>query len=215
MKGELKKVGQYWVPAAEEIQCEALMAGGWQLDHLEVGLSHVKSFGVAIDGGAHIGSWTLAMAKRFDQVIAFEPDPNNFYALQKNTGAIRNVVRREEALGEEFGTSGMADDEKYPGKGNTGGRYLTEEKGRVSIIPLDSLKLQRLDFLKLDIEGYEVFALRGAGVTIQRCKPVVMIEDKPRMARRYNLEPHTAQELLASFGMKRLEKVGSDYVWGR
>ena len=46
----------------------------------------------------------------------------------------------------------------------------------IKLTTIDSLELERLDFIKLDIEGYELFALKGAEETIKRCKPLIAFE---------------------------------------
>lgn len=208
----MKKFGSFWVPDAEYLQMEALSAGGWQLDHLEAALAHVTDWSCAVDGGAHVGSWTIEMAKRFGKVIAFEPAPDTHEALEANTLWLKNVVRNGSALGETFGTTGMAEDEKYSGT-NTGGRYVKGD-GKIPVIPLDSLDLPSLGFLKLDVEGYEVFALRGATETLLRCRPIVLIEVKPRMAPRFGIGPSDAPDFLTGLGMIEVGRVGSDYIYG-
>lgn len=208
----MKKVGDYWVPDHETLQVDALAKGGWQLDHLETALEHVTDWSCAVDGGAHIGSWSLAMAKQFERVIAFEPAPDTYQALEANTLSVRNIIRNGFALGADFGTTGMAEDQRYSG-GNTGGRYVTGE-GNIQVAPLDSLGLETLGFLKLDIEGYEVFALRGALDTLLRCRPVVLIEVKPRMAHRFGITPHAAPEFLFEIGMVEVARAGSDWIYG-
>ena len=216
----MKLAGQYWVPDHEELQLSQLEAGGWQLDHLAAALAHVTNWTRAIDGGAHVGSWTLAMAERFGVVIAFEPAPDTYACLdrnvcywrEKNPNHPAKISLRREAIGAEIGHAGMADDTKYHG-GNTGGRYLTSGHD-VLIRPIDQLMLPELGFLKLDVEGYELFALQGAQRTITRCRPVVMIEDKPRMAHRYGYAPHAAGAFLEGLGMVLVGGVGADKVYG-
>lgn len=212
----MKRAGSFYVPDAEEVQIEALAAGGWQLDHLEAGLKHVQRWGVAVDGGAHVGSWTATMLKRFKTVHAFEPDPTNFQCLQANMKGCDNVIRHNVGLGDRPMYAEMEDDERWRERGNTGGRYIVGKTrgGTIPVVTLDSLNLDGLDFLKLDIEGFELFALTGAEKTIMKYRPVVMIEDKPRMATRFGLTKHAAQDYLSAKGMRFLEKVGSDYVWG-
>lgn len=48
------------------------------------------------------------------------------------------------------------------------------------MISLDSLDIMCLDFIKFDIEGYELRAIEGASETLLRCKPVVYVEDNGR-----------------------------------
>lgn len=220
----MKRVGHWWVPTQETQQVSALEVGMWQPDHLAECLSHVRGWTRAIDGGAHVGTWTLgqgAMAEKFETVIMFEPAPDTFACLERNVGEWRErnpnsktkLSLRNEALGNGFGLAGLAEDTKYYG-GNTGGRYIAAGHS-VKLRPLDSLNLQVVDFVKLDVEGYELFALQGAEATIRRCKPVVMIEDKHRMAHRYGYAPGAAADFLVQrLGMAHVGGIGSDKVFG-
>lgn len=210
----MKRAGTFLVPDQEEVQVEALAAGGWQLDRLDRALEFVTDWSLAVDGGAHVGSWTRAMAKRFDEVHAFEPAPDTFMCLQGNLAGLLNVRLHNLALGAEEGTAGLADDGRYA-LGNTGGRHLCG-KGSIQIVPLDAMDLPSLGFLKLDVEGYELFALRGARGLLERHKPVVLIEDKIRMAHRYGLKPHAAAGFLESLGAREVATLGSDrvFAWG-
>lgn len=218
----MKRAGRFWVPSVETQQVEALKAGGWQLDHLAMAMSHVPAErrGTAVDGGAHVGSWTLEMTRRFDTVWAFEPHPETFECLEANAAEWREenpgravvICLHKCALGAESGRMGMADDTKYAG-GNTGGRHL-KGTGTIAVRPLDVYRLNDLDFFKLDVEGFEFFALKGAEETIKRCRPVVMIEDKHRMAHRYALEPGAAGRFLLNLGMVEVGAVGADRTFG-
>lgn len=214
----MKRVGNYYVPDHETLQLDALSKGAWQIDHLEAALRHVTDWSCAVDGGAHVGSWTLHMAKRFAQVIAFEPAPDTHEALAANIAEYRArepeagmIIHHKLALGGHRHTTGMADDQRYSG-GNTGGRYL-KGPGDIEVVTLDSFNRESLGFLKLDVEGYEVFALEGAVETLTRCKPVVLIEVKPRMAHRFGISPLAAVEFLIKIGMHKVEQVGSDWVF--
>lgn len=219
----MKRAGKYWVPDEEQIQLEALAKGGWQLDHLKKGLRMVKKRRVAVDGGAHIGSWTLAMAETFQCVIAFEPSKPTFACLEANVREWRethengkcHIVLQRFALGETAGIMGMGEDSKYSDGGNTGGRYLIENpSGDVNVRRLDSFELERCDFLKLDIEGFELFALRGARETLLKFRPLIMIEAKIRIAHRYQLQANDAGDYLESLGAFCRGSIGSDYFYG-
>lgn len=216
----MKQIGRYWVPDSESIQLEALAGGGWQLDHLREALFHVKRWHVAVDGGAHVGSWTLEMARFFETVLAFEPCEESYDCLKRNTATAFNVQAIRCALGKEEGKMRMGEDSKYSNSGNTGGRYLMpKEMAGVSdfsarVKPLDLFNLRRLDFLKLDVEGFEYFALLGAKETLKRCRPVVLLEVKHRMAARYGLQANAAGNLLEMMGMVHLGHTGSDHWWG-
>ncbi len=218
----MKRAGKYWVPDHETQQLVALNAGGWQLDHLHAALAHVPGRTLAIDVGAHVGSWTFAMAEAgFKSVESFEPAPDTFECLKENAKEWRAdhplqhfgyVGLTNCALGEETCKMGMREDQRYAG-GNTGGRYLKGD-GEVWVRPLDSWGIDALDFLKMDVEGFEPFVLRGARATILRCRPVVLIEEKHRMAHRYNLDPGAARQFLTDLGMTEIGSCGSDYFFG-
>lgn len=217
----MKRAGKFWVPVHETQQIDQLEAGGWQLDHLHAALAHVSGRTLAVDGGAHVGSWTFAMAEAgFKAVEAFEPAPDTFECLKENAKEWRQehmnvsclVGLTRCALGAEPGKMGLKEDGKYAG-GNTGGRYLHGD-GDVMVRPLDVYNLDVLDFLKLDVEGFELFALRGARTTLLRCKPVVLIEDKHRMAHRYNQQPGAAGAFLMDLGMIEIGSVGADRFFG-
>ena len=86
----------------------------------------------------------------------------------------------------------------------------------VPVLRLDQFSLMALDFLKLDCEGYELFALQGAEETLKRCKPVVIVEQKPGRAQCHGLPERAAVEYLEGLGAKlRLEMAG-DFIlsWG-
>lgn len=218
----MKQAGRYWVPDEEEVQLDALAAGGWQLDHLEKALSFVKRRRIAVDGGAHIGSWTMRLAEEFEQVWAFEPSPPTHECLIKNLSEWARehpdrdvfLACHKVALGNGESLMAMGEDGKYSNGGNTGGRYLIKQKGgTIPVRTLDSYGLPGLDFLKLDVEGFELFALRGARRTILEHRPVIMIEVKHRMAARYDLSASAAGRLLIKLGMEKAAIVGSDEVW--
>lgn len=222
----MKKVGNFWVPDAETHQIAELEAGGWQLDHLDEAIKHVRDCGVgawAVDGGAHVGSWTLHMAERgFSMVKAFEPSPDTFECLYENAKEwrIANMHRQVSldlnkcALGAEPGKVSLKDDGRYAG-GNTGGRHIDLKKdGDINVRALDVYGLPALDFLKLDLEGFELFALRGARETLIRTRPVVMLEVKHRMAHRYGYQPGAPSQFLFDLGMIELGHLGSDFIYG-
>ena len=80
------------------------------------------------------------------------------------------------------------------------------------MVTLDSFDLQDVDFIKLDCEGYELFALRGAEETLKRCRPCVIVEQKPNRAQRFGLPQTGAVDYLQSLGAKLRAKMAGDYI---
>lgn len=184
---------------------------GFELDHLEVALEHCHRFRVAVDGGAHIGTWTCAMATRFNRVHAFEPAPDSFRCLLANTKRFGNLTLAHAALGDKNQLCTVLDDPTRVG--NTGSRMVSPGGAEsVWMYALDHFQFEELDFLKLDVEGYELFALQGAEQTIWRCKPVIMIECKRFVPPRHG-GPEAAIQYLSGLGYHEVGGVRNDRVF--
>lgn len=185
---------------------------GFEIDHLETALQYVRHWRCAVDGGAHIGTWTAFLAERFAQVVAYEPAEDTWACLHQNMRRFRNVVAVQCALGEAPAVCDLVDDPRR--EGNTGARFLRKnEEGSVEVRTLDSENYQELDFLKLDVEGYEAFALLGARNTLQRLHPVVLIEEKKGMSERFDLVTGAAGELLKRWGAREVARIRNDVVF--
>jgi len=145
-----------------------------RLDHdqnaLPLILEHIKEGDVVIDAGAFIGDHTIAYAKAVGingSVIAFEPNPVAFKCLVHNCPS---VYAFNYGLNSHAGCSFLKIDK------NVGASSLGESGEPVKLMCLDELNLDRLDFIKMDIEGYEVKALKGGINLIARFRPKMWIE---------------------------------------
>lgn len=186
---------------------------GFELDHLEYALQFCKKFRLAIDGGAHVGTWTVALAKRFNRVIAFEPAPDTYDCLVENTAGYSNVETVWAALGAENTFCNVNED---PTRfGNTGARTVEVAPlgGEVQMVTLDSqLMVSDLDFLKLDLEGFESEAIRGAEQLLSFQRPVVLMECKSFSPPRFG-GPERAVRLLVDLGYTEVGGVRNDKVF--
>ena len=166
---------------------------------------------VALDIGANVGLWSRDLVKSFGRVIAFEPVALFRECLEQNvTGA--NFEVRPIALGDQdtMGTMIITED-------NSGHSHLdpnTMGAGDVQVVRLDNLNLHDINYIKIDCEGYEYRILQGAEQTIQRCRPVVVIEQKPHDAYSKQYGQFAAVDLLKSWGMIRLDQVRDDWIMG-
>ena len=198
------------LPKADTYFASLMTEAGFQVDHLIAALRHVTGWRTAVDGGAHVGTWTAAMAARFAEVIAFEPAADTFGCLEKNMRGLVNVELHRAALGERYCYGALCDDPTRPG--NTGARFIRANGvGNVIVRPLDDLGLDALDFLKLDVEGGELAALAGARDTILRCRPVIIMEVKRLGSGRP--DPELAVEDLTSLGYEEVERKGNDRIY--
>jgi FkbM family methyltransferase len=143
---------------------------------------------VVIDGGAHIGVLSVLLASlcRSGRVYAFEPGPGSRAHLVDNVAAnhLDNVVVEDAALYDADGEIVFAFDETYPA-----GSHVDAHGRSVRSVRLDSWAnargIERLDLLKLDVEGSELAVLDGAQETIRRFRPVAIIECNPVALRRF------------------------------
>lgn len=188
------------------IEGPAPKKNGFQREHLHEAFKFVKKFDVAIDVGAHVGFWTWDMAHRFKQVFAFEAAPDTYDCLVKNVADCKNVTTGQVAIGVAHGRAILNEDPSRP-PGNTGSRWITpiDENQKmklglasaegVPMIPLDSLTWDACDFLKIDVEGFELQVLQGAWKLISQFHPTIIMECDKKFTHRYG-GPHGGAENL-------------------
>jgi len=125
---------------------------------------------VVVDVGAHIGRFSLAAARAGASVVAVEPNPETFRVLAANVGlnGFRNVRLVNAALGEREGEAELHVPLVYHGTASLRGdweRRFATRTVRVRVTTLDGLVeylgLERIDWLLVDVEGYELEVLRG------------------------------------------------------
>lgn len=132
-------------------------------------LKRILSTGdVVVDAGANIGIYSQFLARCVGAtgiVHSFEPSPENFKRLQSATRRLANVRLSQAAVGQRSGRSRLYLSDKLNVDHRT---YAIEEDSRhtvpIDIIALDDYFIpgQRVDLIKMDIQGYELHALRGA-----------------------------------------------------
>lgn len=194
---------------------EIKVDGSYQIENLKAALLYVRNWDCAIDGGAHIGTWSTVMSVRFEHVIAVEPSPDTREALAWNLSeaGCANVEIKEVALGEAPGLVEMQLDADQAQKANTGARFVTPG-GSIPVETIDSWNLPSLGFLKLDVEGSEYAALRGSQDTLRRCRPVILFENKWLWTHHYGIPKEAVAKFLSGQGYRLLTQVSRDQIWG-
>lgn len=149
----------------------------------------------ALDCGANIGVHSLEWAKLmrgWGSVLAIEAQERVFYALAGNL-ALHNAHNARAiwaALDSECGEMTIPEPD-YTQAASFGSFELRNRLGvenigqpinydkpslKVRTVTIDSLKLPRVDLIKMDIEGMELEAVSGAIETLKRCKPILNVE---------------------------------------
>src|SRR3989338_4168931 len=131
-----------------------------------------------VDVGANIGYYLLLFEKYIGsegEVICIEPSVENLPELKKNIEINRfvNVKLFDVAIGMDDGTTGLRVGI------NSGVVEKNQGSYQVALRKLDSLVTDKVDFLKIDVEGYEGQALKGAQEIIIRDTPLLLLEMHP------------------------------------
>lgn len=163
---------------------------------------------LALDVGAHVGTWSRLMALDFERVAAFEPVPEHCECWEMNVTA-GNARLERCALGDKPGRINVEV------TGGHSGHSMTRSGGHIPIARLDVVLEDEPDFIKIDCEGYELFVVRGAERTIREDCPVIVVEQKPGMGAAYGVGDTAAVDLLKSWGARVAWEVGGDFclVW--
>jgi len=165
-----------------------------------------------IDAGAHIGYYALMAAHRLRQVgaglvFAFEPHPINFADLQRNQqlNNMSNLILIQKAVADQttqmrlFSSplSGCHSLRQFPFHSNS---YEIECTTLDDF--MDTHKEAKIGLIKLDVEGAELPALRGAQRLIERDKPYIMYEEVEDRDRAFGYEIKDLRSFLESLGYK-------------
>ena len=173
---------------------------------------YIKKFDTAIDGGVHYGYWSMILAQDFKKVFCFEGDVKLFEIAKENLSKLNNVILENKAIGNKIDSVEVS---------NRFRRCLNSSMSRVlgpgktPMITIDSLNLSDLDFMKLDIEGYELFALKGSEETLKKYKPVVLFEEIENHCNFHGVNLGECDDFLTSIGATHLESWDSkNHIWG-
>ncbi len=177
---------------------EAVIRAGnfYEIEMLDV-VAALDPRGWILDVGAQIGNHTTFFGSRTNcaGVISFEPNPHSFTWLEKNISdnGLTHVRAVPQAAGAESGTAVL----DIPQDSNSGMARIGDSQNGVSVevTTIDDV-VGDLDvaLMKIDVEGFEVYALRGAAKTLARCHPHVFVEAQTEE----NL--HEVQEILYNLG---------------
>jgi FkbM family methyltransferase len=206
--------------------------GTYQLKKWHACLPWIKNWRTAVDVGAHVGFWSMQMAKRFKNVFAYEPmreyrdcflrnvDPEDWEARAIVEGwgcggRDCNVELFPYALGAGRGRVKMVVP-RLDGGLDTGGTHVGTEGEEVELRRLDDEFLHvpdAVDFIKIDCEGYEAEVVRGAEGLIRAARPCVIVEQKQhKMAANYGTSGTPAVDLLREMGAVLRHEIGGDYI---
>ncbi len=174
LQGKLR--GKWWIAGASNHGC---WLGSYEYDKRRLFEKIVSPGSIVFDVGANVGFYTMlasVLVGKGGSVYAFEPVPRNLHFLKRHMqmNRLKNVTVVEAAVS-DYGGKAAFD----VGAGPAVGRLETHGQLEVEVVNLDGLikngKVPPPDFIKLDIEGGEGAALRGARSTLAQSHPTIFL----------------------------------------
>lgn len=139
-----------------------------------------------LDIGANTGNHSLYFSRIFKTVHAFEPNPKTFGILDVNTNECDNIKRYNFGLSNKNMTAEISEYSHNLGRSQVLMPDTEKTDGLIyrdiKLKKLDSLNdeiLQSVALVKIDIEGHELNAIKGALEFINRTKPIILFEQLP------------------------------------
>lgn len=136
-----------------------------------------------LDIGANLGNHTLYWANKIPnaKIYSFEPYDPNFEVLSKNVSEnhLNNITVIHKGIGDKEGKAEIksTDPQNF---GSTSLEYYSDEEKGISMITVDSFYeencLKNIDFIKIDVEGFEIKVLKGMPVVLTECYPDLWVE---------------------------------------
>ena len=182
LKPEYTEIGGYKIVTDKLDSLSLSVFGIYEKTLINTIKTYIKKGDVVCDIGAHDGYHTLDMSKavgRNGKVYAFEPDPDNFDLLKKNleNNAIKNVILVKKAISDRCGVTKL-----YQNPANRSDNGIIEKGNGFSFTEVETISLDRffakrnkVDFIKMDIQGAEPLAYKGMTNLIRKNKHMKII----------------------------------------
>jgi FkbM family methyltransferase len=193
-----------WVDSRDSTIARGILQSKSHEPHVTAVLAReLKSDATFVDIGANMGWFTLLAASIANQVIAIEPNPNNIQLIYRSL--LDNRFQNVRVM--QYAVTDVPKLMQLNFIQSNGFVSTVVDKIETSTLvqgmPLDLLlgDVERLDVIKIDIEGHEPVALIGMKNTLERHHPLLLFEYHP-MAIRHNtgMDPETFLESLRAFG---------------
>ena len=201
---EIECIDGLWWPS-RDTQCRPAVLQF--IEDCDTAASYCTQRRTVIQAGGNAGVWPKRLARTFERVVTAEPHPLLWQCLSLNITE-DNIEAYQAALGSKPGHVGM----RMCDEDNFGAQYVEEGVGSIPIMRIDDLGIDDCDLICLDIEGYELEALKGAQATIERCHPVIVVEDKG-LSERYGTSENAIGEWLLRFGYRLADQLNRDKVY--
>lgn len=197
---------------------------GFEKEELKFVKSYLIEGDIFVDAGANIGLFTLPASSRVGNqgmVISYEPAPKTYERLVENIklNNLKNIIPRNIGLSEKAGRLNLQLSNNGYDAWNTFADAkddMFHEKANVEVCRLDDeLKIydqDKISLIKIDVEGWEKFLLKGSLYLLQNYSPVLMIEFTEVNTFAAGYFVHEIYDLLLKYGYKWYRYRGNEMV---
>ena len=204
----MKQVKGWWLPDTDTDFDRWILDGEYQKHQRDTILKFINRTGNAIDIGAHVGFWLKDMCNHFDYVYAFEPIEEVRHCLSRNVTAM-NYKTYSFGLGAKNDVINV----NY-NPTETGNTHASKDGNQtITIRKLDDMNLPKIDYIKVDTEGFEIEVLKGGENMIKEYKPFIHVEVKERILQKQGISSNDVVEYLTSINYKEVMRVNSERVY--
>lgn len=210
-KGVFRRGGIRWnLDLCQGIDFSIFLLGVFEPETVASYSSQIAKGKTVLDIGANVGAHSLKLAElvgETGQVVCYEPTDYAFAKLRRNFELNPSLQsratcvqaflgdggpnRRPDSIPSSWSLSGQTEDKLHPVHFGT---YNSLDKANETTL-VDSLKengVQKVDFIKLDVDGFELPILRGAEAMLRRDRPPILMEFAPYI---YEEHGYTLQDL--------------------
>ena len=203
----------------EWIQANVYFTGSYEMEELDLVKSILKPEDVFIDLGANIGLYSMIASRAVGpkgHVYSFEPFPLNAERLKQHLvlNDCLNATVIEKAVADKSGSLTLKYDSSSHNTGMPSAYSTDGAEVEVDVVALDDLakdqKWNRVDFIKMDIEGGEYLALLWMRQILETWKPKILLELHPEAVAR---TPYTTNQIIEVLTERRYagRQIGSGY----
>jgi len=199
------------VDLRDNVQREIFYFGAYEYSLLALLVSELEPSDTFVDVGAHVGAFSLPIARHLKngRVFAFEPAPDTAALLQRNadTNGLRTLTVVKTALGAGEGVVDLRESPDWMSQ-DLAVRSLHGTGTLVARVPLTRFdswacesQITRIDAVKIDVEGNELDVLSGMANSIEQHRPrLIVVEIVPEHLYRAGVSPAEVREHLFQLG---------------